>query len=288
MAEQQIQQKLDELINDLSSLLRERIGDSCEGLTLVGSCAVGKMSLARPDIGPFLFLKKGVSADVFLSIGEIFTELIERYKGTFAIRPEFRPFKFSYPLNKRDLEVFIGANIVRMEEKDLEFPFGISKNVLAGMKRAKKVLWGRDILEEMDTSVDKAYLVKAAFRDVGIIRLQLSLAPSIYNLNTDYDMLFSEALNWGKLATRWGLEVAVTEEEARSGAYLDKFTNFRDMIASYKKYYSPEIAKSTEIILDARDHYDEWKQDKEKAYLLFTEAYKLMEAIWAKLLSVSS
>lgn len=288
MTERQIQQKLDELINDLSSLLKERIGGSCEGLTLVGSCAVGKMSLARPDIGIFLPLKKGTSPDVFLSIGEIFTELIEKYKGTFAIRPEFRPFKFSYPLNKKDLEVFISGSIVRIEEKDLEFPFGIPKNVLAGMRRARKVLWGQDILEEIDTSVDKAYLVKASFRDVGMFRLQLSLTPSIYNLNTDYDMLFSEALNWGKMATRWGIAVAATEEETKSGEYLSKFANLQDMIPFYEERYGLEIAKSVEVILEARDKYDQWKNDKEKAYFVYKEAYNLIEAIWEKLLSVSS
>jgi len=286
MGQEELKTELDAMMEDLFSRLQLGLEDALEGVTLTGSYAIGKFSPSRPDINFFLFLKPNPPAKIYLTLGEIFTDLIDRYADTFIIRPEFRPFKFSQPRGKGKLEVFLNPLIADLGEKLADPPFGISKNVLHGMKEMRKVTYGPDILGEMDLTFGKEAVVKSALRDLSIFKVQLIRAPSTYDLNKDYPLLFNESFIIGKMTLGWGLEVASSDEELRKGNHLEYFKNKEKMVDFYKKNYGGAAAESVKTILDARDHYIEWKDDKGKAYLLFTEAYNLINTVWDKLMGI--
>lgn len=285
MGKTELKKDLDKMLNELFAELKKQMGKNLKGITLTGSYVTGKFSPSRPDINFFLFIGPNPPAKTCLALGKVLTWLIEKYDGKFAIRPEFRPFKYPYPTAKKGLEVFINPLLADLAEKDADPPFGISVPVLNGMSAVRKVTFGPDFLGNLDLTFGKEVIIKSALRDLSIFKLQLMRAPSAYNLNRDYQLLFNESLICGKMAIGWGIEVASSDEELKSGAHLKYIKNRKETIDYYKKYYDEKTAKSVEIILEARDKYDSWKKDKQKAFLVFTEAYNLISTIWKKLLS---
>lgn len=283
METQELKKNLDDMLDHLFLELRKRLESSLRGIALTGSYTTGKFSSSRPDINFFLFLE-GPSAQTYLALGEVFTDLIRKYEGTFVIRPEFRPFKFPYPVAQKGVEVFINPLIADLAEKDLDHPFGISKPVLHGTQQMRKVIFGPDILGSLDLSFGKKEVIEAALRDLAIFKLQLIRAPSTYVLDEDISLLFNEALIVGKMTIGWGVEVCSSDKELRDGDHLKYLKDRKKTMEFYRKNVSPEAANSVKTILEARDKYGEWKNDKEKAYLVFTESYNLLNVVWGKLL----
>lgn len=285
MKKAELKKELDKMLNELFGGLRKQMGKNLKGITLTGSYATGKFSPSRPDINFFLLLGPNPPAETYLVLGKVLTWLIEKYDGKFVIRPEFRPFKYPYPIAKKGLEVFINPLLADLAEKDADPPFGISVPVLHGMSAVRKVVFGPDFLGELDLTFGKEIVIKSALRDLSIFKLQLIRAPSTYNLNKDYNLLFNESLICGKMTIGWGVEVASSDKELKSGAHLEYIKDRKKTIDYYRKHYDKKAAKSIEVIFEARDKYNSWKKDKKKAFLVFTEAYNLLSAVWGKLLS---
>jgi len=285
MKKAELKKELDEMLTELFGELKKQMKKNLKGITLTGSYALGKFSPSRPDINFFLFLGPNPPAETYLALGKVFTWLIERYDGKFAIRSEFRPFKFPYPISQRGLEVFINPLLADLAERETDPPFGISVPVLHGMSAVRKVIFGPDFLKEINLSFGKDTVIRSALRDLAIFKLQLIRAPSTYNLNRDFRLLFNESLVCGKGTIGWGVEVASSDKELKSGTHLKYIKDRRKAIDFYKEHYDKRTAKSVEIILEARDKYDSWKKDKNKAFLVFTESYNLLNAVWGKLMS---
>lgn len=284
MSEEKLRQKINNLTDDFCHSVRERLENYAEGLTLIGSCALNKIHLTRPDIGFFLLLKENASANVYLALGEIVTELQEKYKGAFCLRPEFRPFKTSYPIYKEGTDVWLSGSVAKVGEGNEAFPFGVPKTVLAGMQQARKVIFGKDFLKGIDTSLGKDYILSVVPREIDMYKLQLSLAPLVYNLNKDIALLFDEAVSLGKQAIRNGVWFVATETEITGGTCPKLFINLRKTLPFYKNRYGGQIAQFVRVILDARDHYHEWKANREETYKVFIASNSLIGSIQEKIL----
>lgn len=102
MNQNELKIKIDEAVNDLISQLKEQISDKIECLALTGSYAINKISLDKPDVNIFLCLNEKASADTYIEIGEILTDLVNKYSDYFSIKPEFRPFKFPSPFVEKE------------------------------------------------------------------------------------------------------------------------------------------------------------------------------------------
>ena len=285
MKQTELSQNLEELTTDLFKDIKKRLGDKVESLTLVGSYATGTFSLQRPDINFHIIFKETAGAEEKLILGEILSRIVHKFENRFTIRLEYRPFKFPAPYGKTDkFEIFINPIVNNVQDVHGDYPLNMPRNVLAGMKKTRKVVFGKDVLGEIPTEIDKAYVLKTSFRDLGIFRTQLKYAALSYDLTKASPKLMNEAACLGKMMLRLGLEIASTDEEIKSGGYIEYFKDMRKMERFYERRYGKSVSKAARIILDARDKYDEWKKDKNKIYQVFIAAYRIGEASWQKLL----
>ncbi len=284
MNQNELKTKIDKAVNDLISQLKEQVSDKIECLALTGSYAINKMSLDKPDVNIFLCLNEKASADTYIKIGEILTDLVNKYSDYFSIKPEFRPFKFPSPFVKKEPEVLMNLNICSILDKEGEFPFGVPKSVLIGFLNMQKVVYGKDVLGSLNLNFDKEYIIKVAFRDLPIMRIQLKNAPLAYNLKKDLSLLMNESIVNGKTTAYLGVELALTDEELKNNQALEFIQDKEKMVSFFEKRYSPKTADFVKEILEARKNFNSWKNDKEKVYQTFKAAHNLAEDVWNRLL----
>lgn len=287
MTKNEIRQKIDEMVDYLVGELKRKLGYRLESVTLTGSYAIGKVSEERPDINMILFFKGVMLPDDSVELGRILNGTIEKFKGDFGVRLEFRPFRFVYPRYKKEPEVFVNPLILNMAEKDLEFPFNIPHYILAGMAGMRKVVFGTDVLASVDLEVTKGRIIGGAFRVLPLGKLQLDRAPIAYDVDKESDLLFSEALSIGKLTSYDGVEIAMSDDEIKQKKYMGIITDKSKLINFYRERYDAEAAEFISVILQARDNCRTWKNDPDKAIIVYRAASGIWQKIWMKLLSMA-
>lgn len=271
--------KIKSMIKDLNDKLIEDIGDEIETLTIVGSYAFEKMSESHPDINLFLCLNEIANAMTYIKISNVLTEIIKKYSESFIVRPDYRPFKFPYPYFKGKDEVFVNLIIVNIKDKEGDFPFGLPKHFLNGIKQARKVVYGNDILGGMDFDFDKNYLLMAGVLYLNIFKFQLLRAPISYDMDKDFDLVFNECLTNGKMIAYMGVEIVLTDEEIKSKKYMEYISNKESMIRFYKENYGGKASKLIDFILSGRANYLSWKNKKEKSIEMFKAGFELSEIV---------
>lgn len=276
--------KIKDMVDDLTGKLIKEISDKTETLTIVGSYAFDKISESCPDINLFLCLKENANAETYLKISNVLTEIINKYSDDFIVRPDFRPFKFPYPFYKGDYEVFVNLIVVSMKDKKGDFPFGLPKHFLNGIKQARKVLYGSDVLGDTNFDFDKNYLLMAGKLYLNIFKFQLLRAPLSYDMSKDFDLAFNESLKNGKMIAYLGVEIVLTEEEIRNGEYMKYIANKESMVDFYKERYGKAASQFVVFLLQARDNYGAWKKNKRKAKDTFKMAYGLCDIVHDKLI----
>ncbi|MCK4354865.1 hypothetical protein KAW43_00740 [Candidatus Parcubacteria bacterium] len=276
--------KIDEAVNDLIFQLKEQIGNKIECLALTGSYAINKISLDKPDVNIFLCLNEKASAETYIEIGEILTNLVNKFSDYFSIKPEFRPFKFPSPFIEKEPEVLMNLNICSILDKQGEFPFGVPKSVLTGFLNMQKVVFGKDVLGSLDISFNKKYIIKTAFRDLPIMGIQLKNAPSAYNLKKDLSLLMNESIVNGKTIAYLGVEIVLTDEELKNGKVLEFIRDKEKLVSFFQEKYGQKTADFVKEILEARKNFNSWKNDRKKVYEVFKAAYGLYESVWNRLL----
>jgi len=149
--------KIDELVNFLNTEIKKVLGDRLDSAYIVGSYTRGNISLTRPDINWLLIHKNPIQDDTRWKLGEILTNTIDHFIDDFVVRPEPRPFKFSYPVKRGD-EIFVNFSIVTNASSSEEFKrknFFLPEYVFEGYKASANLIFGKDILKEIDFKVTK-------------------------------------------------------------------------------------------------------------------------------------
>lgn len=280
--------KIKSMVDDLNDKLIRNIGDEIETLTIVGSYAFGKMSESHPDINLFLCLNEHADAMTYIKLSNVLAEIIKEYASSFVVRPDYRPFKFPYPFLKGKEEVFVNLIIVNIKDKDGDFPFGLPKHFLNGIKQARKVVYGNDILGKMDFDFDRDYLLMAGVLYLNIFKFQLLRAPISYDLDKDFHLVFNECLTNGKMIAYLGIEIALTDEEIKNKEYMNYIFNKENMVKFYEQKYNNKASKAVELILEGRKEYNVWKKDKDRAREMFTASYDLCNMIDEKIKTLLS
>jgi len=155
MQEEQVKNKIDELVNELVDGLKRGLPFSVESITLFGSYTIGKMSLDRPNVNMLIFTKANVSANDYLKMGEIFYRTSKKYKDCFDVKIDSLPFRFGFPTNGGKMKLILSPNVVSALGKNQNPPFGIPRNVLRGMTATRKVVFGSDPLKGIDLKYTK-------------------------------------------------------------------------------------------------------------------------------------
>lgn len=280
-----MEEKIDQLIKELIEHLKEELLHCLESITLIGSYTIGKISLDRPNVNILIFVKENISAEDYLKIGEIFYRTSEKYKDYFGIKIDSLPFRYGIPIGKRDEQLILTPNILSIAEKNTKPPFGIPTNVLKGMNATKKVVFGSDPLAETDLNYTRKDFIQWAFHDVWVLfRNLLTRAPLSYDVEENLNLLAHESLELGKAALYFGVEVFMSEEDIRAGKNIELIKDKGKMIDFFKNI-DKELGESAKIILEAREHFREYKTNKDKTFKLYNTAYIAIYKVSFKILS---
>ncbi|MGD8744530.1 MAG: hypothetical protein PVJ52_02975 [Candidatus Woesebacteria bacterium] len=268
------------MVDFINQRIEGKIGERLESIYLVGSYTKGKISHSRPDINWLLIHKEPIKDNSRWILGEILTDVIDEFENEFVVRPELRPFKFSYPI-KRGKEVFINISIVSSASSSDEFKKRnsfIPEYVFEGFKQSRKLVSGKDVLKNINFQVSKKAIHDSAKGKIASHKVQLDRVPLVYHLKKDVDLVFNESLSHGKNLIYFGVELLMSDKELKKGNYLDIFHNDKKLLQFYNNRY-PEVADLVKKILKSKKHFEEWKSDYSKAkevYLTVSSFSKLL------------
>lgn len=264
---------IDKLTTLLNSQMQSRLGDRIETLMYLGSYAQGRISLDRPDINYVLIWKNRGTSDDYLTLGEILSEAISEFLDRFVVRPEFRPYKFSYPVARKERDVFVNISCFDMADKDRKF--FLPEYVLDGFKHSRKMLYGTDVFADMEFEVTKQSILESAMRKLASHKIQLDRVPLTYDIERDFDLIFNESLDHGKNVAYFGVEVAMTDDQIRSKEYLEVIGDKRKLMQFYERHYSEDAGSALRTVLESRDHYKMWKNERQRAVDVYRAAFLL-------------
>lgn len=285
-----IKQKIDEMVNEILESLKEKLGTYIESITLGGSYATGKISLERPNVNILVFVKPNPPAKLYLEVGRILYRVGKKYAKFFRFRVDPFPFRFAQPIGKKKIEVSVNLNLLEMTGKDLVVwitpeqkvrrPFGISEPVVQSFKATRKVVFGKDVLGSMELPIShKDILLNVIMEFPSAYRLQLTRAPMTYDIDRDYDLLATEALEVGKSCLASAVGVLLDEESIRQGKQSEILKDKKKMLEFFKQKGSQDLANWAEIILKARDNFLEVKKDKKKVFELYNAAFNVLNLV---------
>ncbi|MBU1111084.1 hypothetical protein KKB83_05725 [Patescibacteria group bacterium] len=272
--------KIENVVEFINTKLKAELGAKLESVYLVGSYPQGAISLARPDINWLLIWKNFISGEGLWQLGTILTSAISSFENDFTVRPEFRPFKFSCPVNdtgSKD-EVFVSiafAFAATTEEKFKKVNSSIPEYVLDGFKASRKLVLGNDILANMNFVTTKQSILNSA-RDkiMSHHKIQLDRVPLTYHQEKQTSLIFNEAFSHGKNLLYFAVEILMSDEELARKDYL-KLYGEKGKLLSYIKAHLPEAEESAIRILEAREHYPEWKNQGNRAKEIYLASSKL-------------
>lgn len=291
----QLKQKIDEMVNEVIENLKAKLGTYLENITLSGSYATGKMSLERPNINILLFAKTNPPANLYLETGIILYNIGKKYLKFFRFRVDPFPFRFARSIGEKEVEVSVNLNIFEMTDKDLTIwitptkkirtPFGAPEPVMQSFKSMRKVVFGKDVLDNMEFHVTYEGILLNVIREFPTYRLQLTRAPLTYDIDKEYEFLATEAIQIGKTCLGSAVGVLLDEKSIEQGKHLELLGDKKKLLEFIKKSGSPDLVKWAEIIISARDNFLEMKKDKRKAFELYNAAYNILNMFFGIALS---
>lgn len=290
MEDTQLKQKIGELVSEIINRLKSRLGKYIESITLSGSYAIGKMSLQRPNVNILVFVKPNSPADFYLEIGKILYRVGNKYLKFFRFRVDPFPFRFARPIGNKELEVSLNLNLYEMTDKDLitwikpnkkiRTPFGAPGPVIQSFKAMRKLVFGKDVLGSIEFYVTHEDILLNVIREFPIYRLQLTRAPMTYDIDKDYELLATEALEIGKSCLGSAAGVLLDEKSVKQGKHLELLADKERLLEFLKRNGSPRLAKWAEVIIKSRDNFLEIKEDKKKVFELYEAAYNILNMIF--------
>jgi predicted nucleotidyltransferase len=283
MSKKQAEEKINELVDFINSEIKNKLGKNLEAVYLVGSYARGKVSASRPDINWLLVHKEPVEDESRWTLGEILTRAIDKFINIFVVRPELRPFKFSYPL-KRGKEVFVNLSIVSDAPSPDEFKRKnsfIPEYVFEGFKSTRKLVFGRDVLKNIDFQVSKKAIQSDAIAKIASHKIQLDRIPLAYHLKRDVDLVLNESLSHGKNLLYFGVELLMSDKELKEKKFLEIFHDKNKLLKLYQRQF-PEALGLAKEILEAKDHFEKWKSNSKKAKKIYLAASNLSILLFKK------
>ena len=284
MQKKQVEEKINELVDFINFEIKNKLGNDLEAVYLVGSYTQGKVSASRPDINWLLVHKEPVEDESRWTLGEILTRAIDKFINIFVVRPELRPFKFSYPL-KRGKEVFVNLSIVSGTSSSDEFKRKnsfIPEYVFEGFKSTRKLVFGKDVLKNIDFQVSKKAIQAGATRKIISHKIQLDRIPLAYHLKRDVDLVLNESLSHGKNLLYFGVELLMSDKELKEKKFLEVFHDKNKLLRLYQSRFPEAVALAKEI-LEAKDHFEKWKCDPKKAKKVYLVASDLSNLLFRKI-----
>lgn len=283
MKENEKKEIIDDVAETFEKVCKKEMGERLEALYRVGSYALHKISLERPDINFLLVFKGKGTPDDFLGLADILRKLIEKYKDKVLIRPDFRPFKSIYPKFRRDYEITINIIIMNAAERNFPVPFNYPKYFLETVKNSRQLVFGNDILEDVKIGkITRHHVQEWMIRDILFCELSLARTPVQYD-EDEYDLFFNEIISIAKALCTFGIEAAMSDKELAEKKYVDYIVNKEKMVDFYRKRYSKDAAQMVEKVIDAEKNYFKYKNNKKEVKRIFRIALNLAELLKERL-----
>lgn len=286
MNENKLREKIDRLVNELIEGLKKELSSYLESITLMGSYALGQMSLQRPNVNILLFAKPSHPPKVYLKTGQTLYRVGRKYLSYFSFRVDIWPFRFAQPIGDKDLEVSVNVNIHDMALKNLEMqitpnkkiwtPFGAPEVMLQSFKPARKVVFGKDVLGEMAFKPSYEEILLGLVKELPLHKLMLTRAPFTYDIDEKNYLLATEALEAGKVCLMSLAIVLLGEEKVNQGKHLGLLADKDKLLDFLKKDSGPEVRNWAETILSARKNFLKVKKNKKKTLNLYKAAYEVI------------
>ena len=257
--------------------LISKLGDTLQSIYLVGSYPSGKVSLNRPDINWLLVWKGFVSGSDLWTLGEVLTSTIEKFREKVVIRPEFRPFKFSYPIERGKDECFVNITVVSGAATTEDFKKKnsfVPEYVFSGFKDSRKLIWGEDLLENMKFEVTEEEIKRGAMQKIMSHKVQLDRVLLVYHNGRDLDLIFNESLSHGKNLLYFAMEMTMTDEELKSNKHITLFHDKEGLLKLIKERF-PVVLGEAETILDGKENYQLWKTQRNQVKKLHLASFNL-------------
>ena len=282
----QRQQIVDQVFGYFVDRFQKEFAGQLSALYVVGSFAVGKANLERPDIN-FLVILDGIDPEDHILLGRVFKEAIAKYKGYVGIRPYFPPFRFIYPEKRENYDIFVSAVVLDSRREDLSLPLGITRWVLDGYVTSRKLLAGDDVFAKITLPpITRQDILERSLIDLEFFRLPLEKAPVQYQAE-ELDLLLGEAVILGKAVVYLGVEAAMSDQELQKKAYMRFFDDPGLFPKFYKKEYGGDVMNHAKLIMDARQNFFTYKSDRAKILAVYSSAIKLIDAVEKKILNTS-
>lgn len=246
---------------------------------IVGSYAVGKISLDRPDINFLLIFKEKIIPADYLTVGRICQDTEEKFAEVATVKIEFRPFRYIQPHFHGRYEVSINPRLTSNEEiQRLGGAIG-PKWIAEGMKAMSKRVFGEPILEQLHPGpILRSDIVRAVTFDLAFFTIPLSYAPAQYSTE-ECGLLLNESLVNAKNIASLGIIAAMTSAELTARAYIHMQIDKNKMVPFYATRYGSKYGAMVEKILDVREHYLEYRNNPEVAEDMFSIALELGNAV---------
>lgn len=282
----QRQQLVDQVFGYFIEEFKREFAGQLAALYVVGSYAVGKVNLDRPDLN-FLVVLEGIDPEDHILLGRVFKDAVKRYQSHAGIRPYFPPFRFIYPENREQYDIFVSAVVLDSKRDDLSLPLGITRWVLDGYLSSRKLMAGSDVFTDINLPpITRQELLERSLIDLEFYRLPLEKAPVQYH-SDELDLLLGESVILGKSVVYLGVEAAMKDEELQNKDYMKFFADPNLFSKFYKQRYGVDVASHADLILDALERYGVYKNDKAKILAVYESAIKLIDAVEQKIKTTS-
>lgn len=277
--EKELRKTIDDVFNRLVNRIKTELSEKIGSIIVTGSYARGEYSIQSPDINLYIFSKPGKNVELLIPISEIFHELVSEFKPKLVVRAHISPWRFGFYIpEKGKITLGVTLNIFDLAEKDNHF--GIPENVLRGWAAAYKVVYGPDVLKEVKVDTGKTQrIIQGAMQLLSLVKMQLVRVPQTYDWRKCPEYLFDESYEYAKTILYHGLTLKATDEEMRNKLDLKIIADKPLLIGFYKERYGEDAGKLAEKIIDARTHYLEWKDVKEKAIEMYNAAWKMLSIV---------
>lgn len=267
----------------ISSIL-ERLDDRIYSFYLVGSYVLGKISLQHPDINFLMIFRGSTKAIDLLKIGQVCRNTEKKFKNDVTVKFEFRPFRFIKPKYENDFELFINPiitsqNMIKSTKGNIFNPW-----MTNGLKNKNRLLHGKYLLEKLERKIVTRKLVLEK-NSLMFFMLPLARAPAQY-FSCESNHLLSESFTNAKNIAYFGIEATMSDKELEKDLFLDYIDNKSKMVQYYKDRYTKKEAKMVKRLLEIRDKYLKFKNNKKVAEEVFAIALDLGNAVSNKLLHI--
>lgn len=282
-------EKIQKIVQEFIEALWQELGDKYViGIGLAGSFVRGDFSPSRPDVNVMLFVQED-SPKLYLKINEIFAQLAQKYRKDCNIRPRCEPERITSPFgrdkSKRDL--FFKLSFLLTALKDwAEYPYNKPAYHLEGIVKDLEMVFGLNPAAEFKATCSNSWITRFITREhLKPFIERFRYTPLSYDLTQETDLFFEEVLAYGKMAVAFGAWLAGIKKGLDCSSKEDrkKILNVvfnKGESADYLSVFGPEVVEDAALILEARLHANEWKNDLEKAQKLYKAAFKLTSTLY--------